>query len=71
MENNIVCTINSDDPAMFSSPLYLEYALLMEQGMSFEELAQLNINSIIYSFLNEKEKIKYINLFNSSWENKL
>ena len=58
----IFCTLNSDDPAMFSTNLNNEYRLLAEQGFTYDELIQLNTNAIEASFLSEKEKSYYRNM---------
>ncbi|MCC6274403.1 MAG: adenosine deaminase [Leptospiraceae bacterium] len=40
----LLCTINSDDPAMFSTSLNSEYLTLASQGFTREEIWQLNLN---------------------------
>ncbi len=55
----LFCTVNSDDPAMFSTSLTSEYLTLAEQGFSWEELWQLNLNTLEATFLDEAEKDKY------------
>jgi adenosine deaminase len=50
------CTINSDDPAMFSTTLAAQYALLAEQGFSWDELWQLNLQTLDATFLSPAEK---------------
>jgi aminodeoxyfutalosine deaminase len=60
----LFCTLNSDDPAMFSTSLVKEYELLASQGFSWEELWQLNLNALKASFLSDKEKLDYQNIFN-------
>ena len=55
----LYCTINSDDPAMFSTSLTNEYLILAKQGFSWEELWQLNCNTLEASFMKETEKEKY------------
>lgn len=55
----LYCTVNSDDPAMFSTSLTSEYLTLAQQGFSWEELWQLNLNTLEATFLNEIEKAKY------------
>lgn len=52
----LICTLNSDDPVMFSTSLTQEYLLLLSQGFSMEELWQLNLNGIKFSFLSNEEK---------------
>ena len=59
VDAGVYCTINSDDPPMFSTDLNSEYLLLAQQGFSWEELWQLNLNAIEASFLPEKEKALY------------
>ncbi|WP_017314889.1 adenosine deaminase [Mastigocladopsis repens] len=59
IDAGLYCTLNSDDPAMFSTSLYNEYVTLAAQGFSWEELWQLNLNTLEASFLSETEKAKY------------
>lgn len=49
-------TVNSDDPAMFSTDLTSEYILLARQGFSWEELWQLNLNTLEASFMPSEAK---------------
>ncbi len=56
MDAGVYCTVNSDDPPMFSTDLTSEYLLLARQGFSWEELWQLNLNALEASFLSSKEK---------------
>jgi len=53
------CTVNSDDPAMFSTSLTNEYMTLASQGFSWHELWRLNLNTLEATFLSEAEKAKY------------
>jgi adenosine deaminase len=55
----LYCTLNSDDPAMFSTSLTNEYLTLAKQGFSWEELWQLNLNTLEATFLGEMEKDRY------------
>ncbi|GAP12734.1 adenosine deaminase [Longilinea arvoryzae] len=50
------CTLNSDDPAMFSTDLNNEYLTLAGQGFSFDELWQLNLNGLRAAFLPEDRR---------------
>lgn len=59
LDAGLFCTINSDDPAMFSTNLTQEYELLATQGFSMEELWQLNLNALEASFLSREEKAKF------------
>ena len=59
VDAGLYCTINSDDPAMFSTNLTSEYMALAKQGFSWEELWQLNLNTLEAAFLDEVEKEKY------------
>lgn len=52
----LFCTINSDDPSMFSTSLNNEYLTLAAQGFSFEELVELDKNAVRASFMAETEK---------------
>lgn len=56
VDKGVFVTVNSDDPAMFSTDLTQEYVLLAGQGFTWEELWQLNRNAIEASFLGEGEK---------------
>jgi len=55
----LYCSINSDDPAMFSTSLTNEYLTLASLGFSWPELQQLNRNALEASFLDEAKKEHY------------
>jgi adenosine deaminase len=59
VDAGLYCTVNSDDPAMFSTSLTNEYLTLAAQGFNWEELWQLNLNTLEATFLDEVEKDKY------------
>ena len=59
VDAGLYCTVNSDDPAMFSTSLTNEYLTLAKQGFSWEELWQLNVNTLEATFLDSVEKDKY------------
>lgn len=59
IDAGLYCTVNSDDPAMFSTNLTNEYLTLAKQGFSWEELWQLNLNTLEATFLDEVEKARY------------
>ncbi len=59
VDAGLYCTVNSDDPAMFSTSLTNEYLTLAAQGFSWEELWQLNLNALEATFLDEVEKDRY------------
>lgn len=59
VDAGLYCTVNSDDPAMFSTSLTHEYATLAQQGFQWEELWQLSLNTLESTFLDEAEKNKY------------
>jgi adenosine deaminase len=56
IDQGLFCTVNSDDPPMFSTSLTEEYLLLAREGMSWAELWQLNHNTLEATFLGEPEK---------------
>jgi adenosine deaminase len=56
MDEGLYCTVSSDDPPMFGTDLNAEYRLLAEQGLSWEELWQLNVNGLEAAFLPAGEK---------------
>jgi len=53
------CTLNSDDPAMFSTNLAAQYAVLARQGFSWDELWQLSTQTLDATFLSAAEKAEY------------
>ncbi len=59
MEQGVYVTVNTDDPSMFSTNLTQEYHLLAQQGWTWDELWQLNINALEASFLSDEEKANY------------
>jgi adenosine deaminase len=59
IDAGLYCTINSDDPAMFSTSLTKEYITLAHQGFTWEELWQLNLNTLEATFLDAAEKNNY------------
>lgn len=67
VDAGLVCTINSDDPAMFSSSLTHEYKLLAAQGFSFEELWKLNLNAFNAASIPQETRAKVANQFPSKF----
>jgi adenosine deaminase len=59
IDAGIHCTLNSDDPPMFSTNLTNEYLTLAAQGFDWKELWQLNLNTLEATFLSEAEKVIY------------
>jgi adenosine deaminase len=59
LDLGVRCTVNSDDPAMFSTTLAAQYGVLAEQGFSWEELWQLNTQTLDSTFLSAAEKADY------------
>jgi adenosine deaminase len=59
MDQGVYVTVNTDDPAMFSTDLTQEYRLLAQQGFAWDELWQLNLNALEASFLPEAAKRTY------------
>jgi adenosine deaminase len=52
----VKCTVNSDDPAMFSTSLTQEYFLLIDQNFSCKELYKMNLHALKVSFADEYTK---------------
>jgi len=50
------CTVNTDDPSMFSTDLNNEYLTLAAQGFTVDELWKLNMNGLNASFLEQSQK---------------
>ncbi|ARV62061.1 adenosine deaminase [Nostocales cyanobacterium HT-58-2] len=59
IDAGLFCTLNSDDPPMFNTNLNNEYLTLANQGFSWEQLWQLNLNTLEATFLPEAEKEVY------------
>ncbi|MEB3285881.1 MAG: adenosine deaminase [Vampirovibrionales bacterium] len=59
LANGLYCTVNSDDPTMFDTSLSNEYKVLASQGMDWEALWQLNLNTLEATFLSDAEKSAY------------
>jgi adenosine deaminase len=53
------CTLNTDDPAMFSTDMAAQYQLLADQGFSWDELWKLNNQTLEATFLDDSEKAEY------------
>jgi adenosine deaminase len=64
VDAGLYCTLNSDDPPMFSTDLTNEYLTLATQGFSMEELWELNLNGLRSSFLPHDQKL----IFEKLWE---
>jgi len=60
----VYVTLNSDDPAMFSTDLNHEYLALAGQGFSWRELWRLNLNTLEASFIPAPEK----QAFRAEWQ---
>jgi len=65
-DHGVMLTLNTDDPAMFSTSLTREYALAQETfGFSDEHLRELARNSFEASFLPAEKKLEFLNLFDA------
>lgn len=53
------CTLNTDDPAMFSTNMAAQYELLTQQGFTWDELWKLNRATLDATFLSDAEKATY------------
>ncbi|MEA3451073.1 MAG: adenosine deaminase, partial [Bacteroidota bacterium] len=63
-DSGLICTVNTDDTAMFSTDISKEYELLYNQGFTKEELYRLNMNAIDSSFLEPEKKSDLHNTLN-------
>jgi len=67
LDQGLMLTLNSDDPAMFRTSLAEEYGLVQEAfGFTDEHLRELARNSFEASFLPPEKKIEFLNLFDSA-----
>jgi adenosine deaminase len=64
VDAGLYCTLNSDDPSMFSTSLNNEYLTLVAQGFTWDELWQINLNGLKASFLGQNQK----NEMKRKWE---
>lgn len=64
LDTGVICCINSDDPAMFSTSLIEEFVLLLKQGFSCRELFEMNLNALEYSFADAELKLKIASSIN-------
>lgn len=66
-DQGLMLTLNSDDPAMFSTSLTREYELAQADfGFTGEHLRELARNSFEASFLAAEKKLHFLNLFDSA-----
>jgi aminodeoxyfutalosine deaminase len=66
-DQGLMLTLNTDDPAMFSTSLTKEYQLAQDEfGFSDEHLRELARNSFEASFLPAEQKLKFLNLLDSA-----
>jgi len=63
IDAGVSCTLNSDDPAMFSTSLVQEYLLLLDQGFTCKELYKMNLKALNVSFADAKTKKEISNHF--------
>jgi len=61
LKRGIIVSINSDDPAYFGGYINENYeAIAKALSLDYTEIKQIAKNSILSSFWNDKEKVKYI-----------
>ncbi len=69
LREGLKVTLNSDDPTVQNSELYDEYKVAHEKmGLTLDELARLNHNSIDGCFLSDQEKQKLRRDFDAEWK---
>ncbi|KAL7906647.1 hypothetical protein GGI35DRAFT_458566 [Trichoderma velutinum] len=62
-DRGLVCTINSDDPAMFGSNILEEYTLVYQHfGFSLDDMRKFAENSFRSSFLPDENRARWIDL---------
>jgi adenosine deaminase len=68
-QQGLVVTVNSDDPAMFSTSISQEYeGLIQRLGFTVVEIRQLTTNSIGASFMSKEDKEAMKSQFDGEWE---
>ena len=66
-DQGVMVTLNTDDPAMFSTSLCQEYQLAQDTfGFTDEHLRELARNSFEASFLPPEKKLGFLNLFDAA-----
>ena len=66
-DHGLMITLNTDDPAMFSTSLSREYQLAQNDfGFTDEHLRELARNSFEASFLPAEKKLELLNLFDAT-----
>jgi len=66
-DQGLMITLNTDDPAMFSTSLPQEYQLVQEAfGFTDEHLRELARNSFEASFLPPEKKLEFLNSFDAA-----
>jgi len=66
-DHGLMITLNSDDPAMFSTTLVREYQIAQDTfGFTDEHLRELARNSFEASFLPAEKKLEFLNLFDAA-----
>ena len=66
-DHGLMITLNTDDPAMFSTTLSHEYQLAQQAfGFTDEHLRELARNSFEASFLPAEKKLEFLNLFDAA-----
>jgi adenosine deaminase/aminodeoxyfutalosine deaminase len=66
-DHGLMITLNSDDPAMFSTTLPREYQLAQDTfGFTDEHLRELARNSFEASFLPAEKKLEFLDLFDAA-----
>lgn len=66
-EQGLMITLNTDDPAMFSTTLSREYQVAQDAfGFTDEHLRELARNSFEASFLPAEKKLEFLNMFDAA-----
>lgn len=66
-DHGLMITLNSDDPAMFSTSLSKEYQLAQDKfGFTDEHLREMARNCFEASFLPAEKKLEFLNLFDAA-----
>lgn len=70
MEVGCIVTINSDDPPLFNTTLTDEYIHAVEEmGLTVDQLIEVALNAVRYSYLPEDEKAALLHEFETAYTN--
>ncbi|MBN1550692.1 adenosine deaminase [bacterium] len=69
LDNELLVTVNTDDPSMFQITLIEEYMnIVRHMDLSLNDIYTLSMNGVRASFLAESDKLALLNRFETEWD---